>query len=116
MKRSTLALVDSEEHARATVERLTSAGFSQDDISVLFADRSNTREFAHEKETKLPEGATIGAGIGGIAGALIGLGVPEDEARRYQGAVKGGLRLRLGPERIQTNGRDSASVPAAFMV
>lgn len=73
MKRSTLALVDSEEQARATVERLTSAGFSQDDISVLFADKSSTREFAHEKETKLPEGATIGAGTGGTLGGIVGL-------------------------------------------
>jgi Heat induced stress protein YflT domain len=73
MKRSTLALVDSEEQARATVERLTSSGFSQDDISVLFADKSSTREFAHEKETKLPEGATIGAGTGGTLGGIVGL-------------------------------------------
>ena len=73
MKRSTLALVNSEEQARATVERLTSAGFSQDDISVLFADKRSTREFAHEKETKLPEGATIGAGTGGTLGGIVGL-------------------------------------------
>ena len=73
MKRSTLALVDSEEQARATVERLTAVGFSQDDISVLFADKSSTREFAHEKETKLPEGATIGAGTGGTLGGIVGL-------------------------------------------
>jgi hypothetical protein len=73
MKRSTLALVDSEQQARTVVERLTSGGFSQDDISVLFADKSSTREFAHEKETKLPEGATIGAGTGGTLGGIVGL-------------------------------------------
>ena len=35
MKRSTLALVDSEEQAHAALQRLTSSGFSQDDISVM---------------------------------------------------------------------------------
>ena len=69
MKRSTLCLVDSQDQARSIVEQLTSAGFTQDDISVLFADKSSTREFAHEKETKLPEGVTIGAGTGGTLGA-----------------------------------------------
>src|SRR5690348_17079426 len=59
MKRSTLALVDSEEQAHAALQRLTSSGFSQDDISVL-------------------------------SGALIGLGVSEHEAKRYQGAVQEG--------------------------
>jgi len=73
MKRSTLCLVDSQDQARSIVEKLTSAGFSQDDISVLFADKESTREFAHEKETKMPEGATIGAGTGGTLGGVVGL-------------------------------------------
>ena len=73
MKRSTLCLVDSQDQARSIVEKLTSSGFSQDDISVLFADKESTREFAHEKETKMPEGATIGAGTGGTLGGVVGL-------------------------------------------
>ena len=73
MKRSTLCLVDSQEQARAIVEKLIAAGFSQDDISVLFSDKGSTREFAHEKQTKLPEGATIGAGTGGAIGGIVGL-------------------------------------------
>lgn len=35
-------------------------------------------------------GAAAGAGIGGITGALVGLGIPEYEAKQYEGKVKGG--------------------------
>src|SRR5205085_8377779 len=35
-------------------------------------------------------GAAIGAGTGGIIGALIGLGIPEYEAKRYEGKLKQG--------------------------
>ena len=35
-------------------------------------------------------GAAVGAGVGGLTGALIGLGIPEYEAKRYDGKVKGG--------------------------
>ncbi len=55
------------------VERLNAAGFSTDDISVLFPDTGSSRDFAHEKQTKMPEGATIGAGTGGVLGAAVGL-------------------------------------------
>jgi hypothetical protein len=137
MKRSALCLVDNEDQAEAIVERLRSAGFSDNDISVLFPDKESTRDFAHKKATKMPEGATlgagtggavggtigllagigalaipglgpfiaagpimaalsggaIGAGIGGLTGALVGLGIPEYEAKRYEGKVKEGSIL-----------------------
>jgi hypothetical protein len=35
-------------------------------------------------------GAAVGAAVGGIAGGLIGLGIPENEARRFEGKVKAG--------------------------
>src|SRR6267143_3954683 len=73
MKRSALCLVDTEDQAGAIVERLKSAGFSDNDISVLFPDKGSTRDFAHKKETKMPEGATIGASTGGAVGGTIGL-------------------------------------------
>jgi hypothetical protein len=61
-----------------TVESLKIAGFRNDDISVLFADKEGTRDFAHEKHTKAPEGAAAGAGagvvIGGTLGWLVGIG------------------------------------------
>ena len=125
-------------HSRASLESavtdLKGAGFSSGDISVLMADKADAHEFAHEKNTKAPEGATTGAGtgavlggtlgwlagigalaipgvgplvaagpimaalagaaaggaVGGISGAIIGFGIPEYEAKRYEGAVKEG--------------------------
>jgi hypothetical protein len=35
-------------------------------------------------------GAAVGGAVGGITGALIGLGIPEYEAKRYEGKVKNG--------------------------
>jgi hypothetical protein len=35
-------------------------------------------------------GAAVGATVGGVTGALIGYGVPEFEAKRYEGRVKDG--------------------------
>jgi hypothetical protein len=72
-KRTALCLVDTDEQTHATVGQLTAAGFSQDDISVLFPDKGSTKAFAHQKETKLPEGATVGAGTGGVLGGTVGL-------------------------------------------
>jgi len=73
MKRSALCLVDTETQADAIVGKLRSAGFSDNDISVLFPDKGSTRDFAHKKETKMPEGATVGASTGGVVGGTIGL-------------------------------------------
>jgi tetrahydromethanopterin S-methyltransferase subunit C len=38
-------------------------------------------------------GAALGAGVGGLTGALIGMGIPEIEARKYEGKVRGGNLL-----------------------
>jgi len=35
-------------------------------------------------------GAAVGAATGGLTGALIGYGIPELEAKQYEGKVKGG--------------------------
>jgi len=60
------------------VDALKSAGFRNTDISVLFPDNSGTKDFAHEKQTKAPEGATTGGAtgvvIGGTLGWLVGIG------------------------------------------
>ena len=143
MKRSALCLVDTEAQADAVVAKLRSAGFSDNDISVLFPDKGSTRDFAHKKATKMPEGASvgastggvvggtigllagigalaipglgpfiaagpimaalsggaIGAGVGGLTGALVGLGIPEYEAKRYEGKVKeGGILISVHSE------------------
>src|SRR5262245_58537236 len=67
---------------RAAVEqavgRLKAEGYRNTDISVLFPENRGTKDFAHEKHTKAPEGATTGAGtgvvIGGTLGWLAGIG------------------------------------------
>src|SRR6202021_764940 len=65
--------------AERVVERLLTEGFSNDDISVLLPDNQGSKDFAHEKNTKAPEGTTTGVtaggGIGGTLGLLGGIGV-----------------------------------------
>jgi len=60
-------------HAESAVEALIAAGFSNQDISVLFPDKQTTKEFAHEKNTKAPEGTTTGVVSGGAIGGTLGL-------------------------------------------
>ena len=143
MKRSASCIADTEIQADAIVGKLRSAGVSDNDISVLFPDKRSTRDFAHEKETTVPECATIGvgtagiiggtigllagigelailglgtfiaagpiiaalsrgaigAGVSGLTGALIGLGIPEYEAKSYEGKVKeGGIWISVHSE------------------
>lgn len=60
------------------VDALKSAGFRNTDISALFPDSQGNKDFAHEKQTKAPEGATAGtatgAVLGGTLGWLVGIG------------------------------------------
>jgi hypothetical protein len=124
----------------SAVDALKAAGFRNTDISVLMPEKESTKEFAHEKHTKAPEGAATGASsgiviggalgwlagigalaipgvgpfivagplmaalagagvggaVGGVTGALIGMGIPEYEAKRYEGRVnKGGMLLSV---------------------
>src|SRR6185436_8281690 len=59
--------------AEAAVDSLISAGFRNPDISVLLPDAEGTRSFAHEKNTKAPEGTATGVGTGGAIGGTLGL-------------------------------------------
>src|SRR5438094_2350369 len=123
-----------EAGVRNAVETLESEGYRTTDISVLFPANQGTKDFAHEKGTKAPEGGATGGGsggvvggilgwlagvgsiaipgvgpflaagpimaalagagvggaVGGLTGALIGAGIPEYEAKRYEGLVKNG--------------------------
>ena len=60
------------------VAALKEAGFRNTDVSVLFPENVGTKDFAHEKSTKAPEGVTAGASsgavIGGTLGWLVGVG------------------------------------------
>lgn len=73
MSTAVFCIASSQAVANAIVSRLKSSGFSDDDISVLFPDKSGTRDFAHEQNTKAPEGAVAGAGAGGVVGGTLGL-------------------------------------------
>ncbi len=59
--------------AEQAVDRLMVAGFSNNDISVLLPDNTSSREFAHEKSTKAPEGTATGVATGGVVGGTLGL-------------------------------------------
>jgi hypothetical protein len=71
--KAVLGFLTSYSQAERVVDKLQRAGFSNNDISVLFPDKAGTRDFAHEKNTKAPEGAVAGAGAGGAIGGTIGL-------------------------------------------
>ena len=121
-------------NAEIAVGRLRDLGFRSTDISVLVPENSGTKDLAHLKASKAPEGVTAGAtsgavvggalgwlagigalaipgigpliaagpivaalagagavgAIGGITGALVGLGIPEYEAKRYEGRIRAG--------------------------
>src|SRR5450756_2083174 len=55
------------------IDSLLAARFRNEDISVLFPDNEGTKDFAHQKNTKAPEGATAGVGAGGAIGGTLGL-------------------------------------------
>jgi hypothetical protein len=131
---SVFGIYNTRETASTAVDALRTAGFRNTDISALLQDNNGSKDFAHEKNTKAPEGAATGAtagavlggalgwlaGIGalaipgvgpfiaagplmaamagvgagavtlGLAGALAGMGIPEYEAKRYDGRVRAG--------------------------
>src|ERR1700690_4650472 len=133
-KTAVFGIFHNANQAERVVDRLREEGFSNDDISVLLQDSQGSRDFAHEKNTKAPEGATtgvtaggviggtlgllagigalaipgvgpliaagpimgalaglgVGGAVGGLTGALIGAGIPEYEAKRYEGRIKDG--------------------------
>jgi hypothetical protein len=137
MKHAVYCIAQNRRQAESIVAGLKESGFPNDAISVLLPDTSGTRDFAHEQNTKLPEGtatggvaglgigailgwlagigtlaipgvgpfiaagpimaalggAAIGTAAGGIIGALVGMGIPEYEAKLYDGKIRGGNTL-----------------------
>src|SRR5580698_5418023 len=72
MDKAVFAIAKTEEQAINIANQLKSAGFSNNDISVLFPDKMGSRDFAHEQHTKAPEGAAAGAGTGAVLGGALG--------------------------------------------
>src|ERR1700730_15630208 len=58
--------------AEEAVDALRTAGFRNSDISALLPDNVGTKDFAHEKNTKAPEGTATGATTGGLLGGALG--------------------------------------------
>ena len=71
-KNSVFCIASNRTQADHIVNQLKLASFSSNDISVLFPDRGTSKDFAHEKNTKAPEGAVAGAGTGGVVGGALG--------------------------------------------
>src|SRR6266849_10439717 len=72
-KTAVFGIYQNATQAERTVDYLTVAGFSKDDISVLLPDNNSSKDFAHEKNTKAPEGTTTGVTAGGAIGGTLGL-------------------------------------------
>ncbi len=66
-------IYQSRDTAELAVDQMLAAGFRNEDISVLLQDNAGTKDFAHEKATKAPEGTTTGALTGGTIGGTLGL-------------------------------------------
>ena len=95
--------------AEGAVQTLLDNGFRHEDISVLLPDNVGTKDFAHEKGTKAPEGAatgaTAGAAIGGTLGLLAGIGAL---------AIPGlGPFIAAGPRRTSGMNKVPAAATAA---
>jgi uncharacterized membrane protein len=74
MKKAVIGIVDTTAQAETAVSELQRVtGIGVNDISVLLPDKRASRDFAHEHNTKAPEGAVAGAGAGGLLGGTLGL-------------------------------------------
>ncbi len=101
-----LGIYKSRPEVEACVTSLKADGFVTNDISVLMPNSAGSQDFGHTKGSKAPEGAATGATTGAVVGgtlgllagigALVGLGIPEYEAKRYEGYIKdGGILLSV---------------------
>ena len=72
MSKAVFCIATSEFQAESIVNELKVSGFSDNDISVLFPDKTGTKDFGHEQHTKAPEGATAGVSTGGVVGGALG--------------------------------------------
>src|SRR5580692_6298396 len=77
-KKAVFGIAKTQSQAIAIADQLKAAGFSNDDVSVLFPDKEGTKDLAHEQHTKAPEGAATGASggavLGGALGWMVGIG------------------------------------------
>ena len=72
-KTSVFGIYATVAQAERAVDTLVLEHFSNADVSVLLPDNQSSKDFAHEKHTKAPEGATTGVAAGGTIGGTLGL-------------------------------------------
>jgi hypothetical protein len=72
-KTAVFGIYQTSAQAERAVDDLVRAGFPSGDISVLLQDARGTRDLAHHKDTKAPEGAAAGVTAGGIIGGTLGV-------------------------------------------
>lgn len=72
-KTAVFGIYPSVAQAERAVDTLVRERFSNGDISVLLPDNQGSKDFAHEKHTKAPEGTTTGVATGGTIGGTLGL-------------------------------------------
>ena len=65
-------MYSTQEQVELAVARLRDAGFRATDISILLPQNVGTKDLAHEKHSKAPEGATAGAATGAVLGGALG--------------------------------------------
>ncbi len=66
-------LFDNRQQVERAIDGLRTEGFRESDLSALLPDLADTKQLAHEKHTKAPEGALAGAATGGVLGGTLGL-------------------------------------------
>jgi len=71
--KAVFGIFSTQVEAERAVDLLIAANFPSGSISVLLPDSRSTREFAHEKHTKAPEGTAAGATVGGVVGGTLGV-------------------------------------------
>ena len=71
-------LYPSQTAAEEAIAQFRDGGFRSADISVLLPENAGTKDLAHERHSKAPEGAATGASsgavLGGALGWLVGIG------------------------------------------
>lgn len=72
-KTAVFGIYSSVSQAERGVDALVQGRFPNADISVLVPDQAGTKDFAHEKHTKAPEGTATGVATGGAIGGTLGL-------------------------------------------
>jgi hypothetical protein len=71
--KAVFGIYSSTAQAERAVDRIMASGFSNSDVSVLLPDNESTRQFAHHKDTKAPEGTATGVTAGGVVGGTLGV-------------------------------------------